>query len=179
MQEMQVWFLDREDILEEGIATHSSILAWRMPWTEDPGGYSPWGHKELDTTEQLRTRGMVCVCVFPIATSVRVGVPFSDFIWGQNKYWGCTSLLCGLLGYCLSPLEAAQWMEPCASLVIGSIYNFEKTFKRRTWRWLVTKMFHKNQVLVGFKNVNSIWNSIAKHHGLIAEVPPLRLEGYS
>ena len=34
---------------------YSSILAWRIPWTEEPGGYSPWGHKELDTTEQLRT----------------------------------------------------------------------------------------------------------------------------
>ena len=35
------------------MATHSSLLAWRMPWTEEPGGYSPWGHKESDTTEQL------------------------------------------------------------------------------------------------------------------------------
>ena len=36
------------------MATHSSIFAWRIPWTEEPGGlYSPWGHKELDRTEQL------------------------------------------------------------------------------------------------------------------------------
>ena len=35
---MQVWFLSREDLLEEGIATHSSILAWRIPWTEETGG---------------------------------------------------------------------------------------------------------------------------------------------
>ena len=40
-----------EDPLEEGMATYSSILAWRIPWTEEPGGYSPWGHKEVDTTE--------------------------------------------------------------------------------------------------------------------------------
>ena len=41
--------LGREDPLEEGVATHSDILAWRIPWTEDPGGlYSPWGHKESD-----------------------------------------------------------------------------------------------------------------------------------
>ena len=33
------------------MATHSSILAWRIPWTEEPGGYSPWGHKESDTTK--------------------------------------------------------------------------------------------------------------------------------
>ena len=38
----------------EGNATYSSILAWRIPWTEEPGGlYSPWGHKESDMTEWL------------------------------------------------------------------------------------------------------------------------------
>ena len=38
------------------MVTHSSILAWRIPWTEEPGwGYSPWGHKELDITEYTHT----------------------------------------------------------------------------------------------------------------------------
>ena len=37
------------------MATHSSILAWRIPGTEEPGGFRPWGHKELDTTERLST----------------------------------------------------------------------------------------------------------------------------
>ena len=42
-----------ENLLEKEMAPHSSILAWRIPWAEEPGaGYSPWGHKELDTTEQ-------------------------------------------------------------------------------------------------------------------------------
>ena len=35
------------------MATHSSILAWRIPWTGEPGGYSPWDHNESDTTERL------------------------------------------------------------------------------------------------------------------------------
>ena len=39
--------------LEKEMATHSSTLAWRIPWREEPGGYSPWGHKESDTTEKL------------------------------------------------------------------------------------------------------------------------------
>ena len=43
--------LGREDPPEESMATHSSVLAWRIPWTEEPGGCSPWGCKELDTTE--------------------------------------------------------------------------------------------------------------------------------
>ena len=38
MQETQVWSLGREDPLEKKMATHSSILAWRIPWTEEPGG---------------------------------------------------------------------------------------------------------------------------------------------
>ena len=38
MQEIQVQFLGLEDPLEKGMATHSSILAWEIPWTEDPGG---------------------------------------------------------------------------------------------------------------------------------------------
>jgi len=33
------------------MATHSSVLAWKIPWTEEPGGYSPRGQKELDVTE--------------------------------------------------------------------------------------------------------------------------------
>ena len=55
MQEIWVLSLGWEDPLEKEMATHSSILAWRIPWTEEPGGYSPWGHKESDTTEPLST----------------------------------------------------------------------------------------------------------------------------
>ena len=47
--------LDWEDPLEEGMATHSDILAWRIPWTEEPGGLQPRGPQESDTTERLST----------------------------------------------------------------------------------------------------------------------------
>ena len=43
MQETQVLFLGQEDTLEEGMATHSSLLAWRIPWTEEPGGLQAMG----------------------------------------------------------------------------------------------------------------------------------------
>ena len=39
--------------LEKEMSNHSSILAWRIPWTEEPAGYSPRGCKESDTTERL------------------------------------------------------------------------------------------------------------------------------
>ena len=50
MQEMRVQSLSQEDPLDEETATHSSILAWKIPWTEE-SVYSPWGHKESDMIE--------------------------------------------------------------------------------------------------------------------------------
>ena len=51
LQEMWVQSLGWEDPLEEDMATHSSILAWRIPRSEEAGGYSPWGYKESDMAE--------------------------------------------------------------------------------------------------------------------------------
>ena len=48
MQETWVRSLGQEDPMEKGMTTHSSILAWRIPWTEEPSGL-----KELEMTEQL------------------------------------------------------------------------------------------------------------------------------
>ena len=53
MQETQVPSLDWEDPLEKEMATHSSILAWRIPWREEPGRLQSTSSKESDTTELL------------------------------------------------------------------------------------------------------------------------------
>ena len=54
MQEFRVQSLGQEDPLEKGMASPSSVLAWRIPWTEEPGGlYSPWGRKESDALKRL------------------------------------------------------------------------------------------------------------------------------
>ena len=50
---MWVGSLGREDTLEKEMPTHSSILAWRIPCTEEPVGYSPQGSTESDTTEVI------------------------------------------------------------------------------------------------------------------------------
>ena len=47
----RVQSLGQEDLLEKEMATHSSILAWRIPWTEEPGGQQFVGSQESDTTE--------------------------------------------------------------------------------------------------------------------------------
>ena len=50
---MAVGSLGQEDPLGEKMATCSSILAWQILWTEEPGKLHPWGHKELDMTKPL------------------------------------------------------------------------------------------------------------------------------
>jgi len=47
MQETQVGYLAQEDPLEKGMATHSSALAWRISWTEKPGGLQPMGSQRV------------------------------------------------------------------------------------------------------------------------------------
>ena len=66
--ETWVQFLGWEDLLEKEMATHSSILAWKIPWTEEPGRLQSMDCKESDTTEQLHftslsspTRDGTCV----------------------------------------------------------------------------------------------------------------------
>ena len=55
IQEMQVWYLGQEDLLEEGMETHSSILAWRIPWTKEPGRLQSIGSQSQTQLKQLST----------------------------------------------------------------------------------------------------------------------------
>ena len=86
IQETWVRSLDWEDPHEEGMTIHSSILAWEISWTEEPGGlYSPWGPKKLGMTERLSV--LVCVCTRAHAhthTTKHESVPNGQFhysIW--------------------------------------------------------------------------------------------------
>ena len=49
------------------MATHSSILAWKILWTEGLVGYSPWSHRESDTTERLSTHTCICILYIHLA----------------------------------------------------------------------------------------------------------------
>ena len=55
MQETRVGFLGQEDPLVKGMETHSSTLAWRIPWAEEPGRLQSMGHKESDMTITFTT----------------------------------------------------------------------------------------------------------------------------
>ena len=50
-QEIKIWSQGRENPLEEEMATHSGILAWKIPWTEEPGGQQSMGMQKSDMTE--------------------------------------------------------------------------------------------------------------------------------
>ena len=64
MQETLVRSLDWEDPLEKGMVTHSSILAWRVPWTEEPGGLEFMGlQKVADMTAQVKTDQRYCMLI--------------------------------------------------------------------------------------------------------------------
>ena len=61
VQETQIWSLGREDGLEEGMATHSSILTWRIPWTEEPGGLQSTGSQRAGQDWATNTFNL---CIF-------------------------------------------------------------------------------------------------------------------
>ena len=65
---MWIGFLGWEDPPEEGTEVHSSILAGRIPWTEEPGGYSPWGHKETQLSDYF----------FNTDLDISFNIPFSE-----------------------------------------------------------------------------------------------------
>ena len=64
MQETRVQFQGQEDPLAKEMANHSTILVWRIPWIEEPGGLQSWGCKESDTTERLTVTVLYLVQYF-------------------------------------------------------------------------------------------------------------------
>ena len=69
------------------MATHSSILAWRIPWTEEPGGYSPRGLKQSDTTERLHSLTHSLYIPFPTRCSVWVIIAIETHLNEHLSWW--------------------------------------------------------------------------------------------
>ena len=92
MQEMQVWSLGGEDPLAEEMATPSSILSWRIPWTEEPGRLQSMGSQRVGhnlATKQQQTTYVIYK--FPHQINV-VGLKLSFIIWPQGKKKNTTYL---------------------------------------------------------------------------------------
>ena len=114
MQETWVWYLGWEDPVEKGKATHSSILAWRIPWV-----YSPWGHKKSDTTEQLSL--WISSAEVELITQFMTRFPRRSL---QGPLWFhvcvCVSYLCPYLllplpylPYLLQAVQLLCWIHIC------------------------------------------------------------------
>ena len=108
-QETGVQPLGREDPLENGMAIHFSILAWRIPWTKEPGWlHSPWDHKESKETELLHS-------VVDLVTLYKIEKK-CHILWScladarRSLLYGCAGILAdgGVFGQCIVWLYNAQ-----------------------------------------------------------------------
>ena len=91
VQKTQIYSLGQEEALKKEMATHSSILAWRIPWTEEPDGLQSMGCKQSDMTEQLTLSLSIYIYSFPDFFSL-IGyyrilsrVPYDTGIQGHSR----------------------------------------------------------------------------------------------
>ena len=104
MPETQVWFLGWEDPLEKGMATHSSILAYRIPWTEEPGGLQSMGLQKAGHDWVTNT--------FTLSSSYLSPVCWKEYFW--------STVLPLLL--CKDWLTIFMWVYLCGSVYEHSLF---------------------------------------------------------
>ena len=87
MWDTRVQSLGQEDPLEKGLTTHSSILAWEIPWMEEPGGLQSMGPQEEDTTEQLTH-----TCKVHISNEILLAVKRNETGWFVERRMNLASV---------------------------------------------------------------------------------------
>ena len=116
MQETQIWPQDQEDPLEEEMATHSSILAWRIPWTEESGNLQPMGCKELDKTEYSTHTGKYKALLRKIKEDLNKK---KDILFtGLKSQYCCQFLPNWCINSTQSQSKAQQLKSDCKSLSV-------------------------------------------------------------
>ena len=105
MQEMWVWSLVWVDLLEKWMATHSSILAWRIPWTEKPGRLQSMWLQRVDRTEWLTLNDWL-IGILSLFLFLFVSV-LLELLW---RVYHCPPTLCAPAGI----LGLSLWVELCA-----------------------------------------------------------------
>ena len=106
MKETWIWSLGQEDPLKKVMATHSSILAWRFPWTEESGGLQSWGRTESDTIEWLTLSLSQCF----------VGVGLLVFCWEflhlySSVMWVCNFPFCHIIVWFWYQCDASLFLK--------------------------------------------------------------------
>ena len=132
MQEMQSWPLDWEDPMEKEMAIHSSILAWRIPWTEEPGGLQSTGSQRVGhnwVTNREYIKGVLVLEWF--------------FTWQTNE-WLTVEEVAGISwpqkletsGFLICFLDLLLTKTPLTRVVIHShTFSFRPFFYFTTWEW--------------------------------------------
>ena len=125
--------LDWEDSLEEEMATYSSILAWKIPWTEEPG--RPQSHKELGMTEQLSMHEawqLVCWASFHVPLHIFKPI-FLKSHWYSSMCFISTKIA---LDYFCCCLEIFCWCSVHSFIYITSVYWISTVFQvLLIWDW--------------------------------------------
>ena len=101
MQESWVWSLCRECSLDQEMATHSSILAWRTTWTEEPGGLQSMGSQSRTWLKQLSTRAHILPWTrtdLKLYVSIRISSKFCSLDWTLNNTEVCPQTFMGDAG---------------------------------------------------------------------------------
>ena len=133
MRETRVWSLGWEDPLEEGKATHSSILAWRIP------RIIPWGRKDSDTTEQLS------VTAHRLSGILAWRIPRTVYPMGSQRVrhdWVTFTFTLG------------------ASLLAQTVKNLPAMQNTQVWSWILLCAKHGSRALYMFSHSNfsiSLW----------------------
>ena len=123
-REMWIWSLEGDDPMEEEMGTYSSILAWRIPWTEEMADYSPWCHKESDKTKWLN-----------ITTKRRyylLRIFFKLFIFNWRMI---------TLQYCIGICPTSTWISHHIH-VCWDIFSWSPWFRSYSLIWKQSNMTH-------------------------------------
>ena len=86
MQDMWIWSLGREDPLEKKVATHSSVLAWEIPWTEEPGGLEPMGSQRVGHDWAANSQ-VTCVGLCGHSVCLVIQYTYRSWVGGETPDW--------------------------------------------------------------------------------------------
>ena len=204
LQEKWVRSLDQEDPLEEGMANHSNIIVWRIPWTEEPGGKKKELKKKPDKTERLtppwthrdlyfqspKLMVQVSVSLTPSFKwqfswlSLTHPIPWFNHLWPKRLYY-IQLIACSLYSsHTAFPLPTSPFPPPdhhmCWKVFLPSSSFFYSWFSQRNFPWTPFSirssnyMFSVSPLYLSFSYSAEFWLCIFLFTCLLS-VSPIRL----